>query len=53
MGFATLLRIFRTVIVDVGIKDDDNTKMARYAISQWRTRGIVVDVKIGYLTRKF
>jgi hypothetical protein len=53
MSFATLLHIFRSVIADSMLEDDDYTKMAHYAIRQWRAEGVVVNVGTGYSVRRF
>jgi hypothetical protein len=43
----------RSVVLDESLEDDDYTKMAHYAISEWRARDIVVNIGVGYSTRKF
>jgi hypothetical protein len=53
VAFASIVRAFRSTIVDTGLEDDEYAQMAHYAINEWRMRDIVVNIGTGYSTRKF
>jgi hypothetical protein len=53
VSFARLLYIFRSVLPEMQIEQNDYARMAHYAINEWRKRDIVLYVGGGYWTRKY